>query len=69
LGSRALNAAKGHHFVTLEDEDGMNVIFRPDVYAECREVVRGGPLLVVEGQVQQRDGVTNLVARRAWPLR
>jgi error-prone DNA polymerase len=61
--------AKGHHFVTLEDEDGMmNVIFRPDVYAEYRAVVRDGPLLVVEGQVQQRDGVTNLLARRAWPL-
>ncbi len=62
--------AKGFHFITLEDEDGlMNVIVRPDVYAEYRDVLRTAPLLIVEGQVQRRDAVINLLARRAMPLR
>lgn len=61
--------AKGHHFVTLEDEDGvMNIIFRPQVYTRCREVIRDSPLLVVEGEVQKRGAVVNLLARRAWRL-
>ncbi len=61
--------AKGHHFVTLEDEDGLiNVIVRPKVYARYRAVLRTVPLLIVEGVVQQRGGVTNLLAHRAAPL-
>ncbi|CAG0933987.1 Error-prone DNA polymerase [Planctomycetaceae bacterium] len=61
--------AKGHHFVTLEDEDGMmNIILRPQVYARFREVIRESPLLVVEGEVQKRGAVVNLLARRVWRL-
>ncbi|MBE2193413.1 MAG: error-prone DNA polymerase [Anaerolinea sp.] len=61
--------AKGHHFVTLEDEDGMmNLIFRPQVYARFHEMVRKSPLLVVEGEVQKRGAVVNLLARRVWRL-
>ncbi len=55
--------AKGHHFITLEDEDGMmNVIFRPLVYEQYREVVIGSPLLVVAGVIQKRGAVVNVVA-------
>lgn len=62
--------AKGFHFITLEDEDGMmNVIVRPDVYRAYGGLLRAAPLLIVEGQVQRRDGVVNLLARRAAPLR
>jgi len=61
--------AKGHHFITLEDEDGMvNVIVRPDVYARHRRVLHAAPLLIVEGTVQRKGGVVNLVALRAGPI-
>ncbi len=56
-------AARGFHFVTLEDEEGLvNVIVRPQVYERYRRVLRGSLLLVVEGEVQREDGVVNLVA-------
>lgn len=56
--------AKGHHFLTLEDEHGfINVILRPRVYARYRRVVRSTPLLLVSGQVQQRGAVVNVIAR------
>jgi len=55
--------------VTLEDEDGMmNLIFRPQVYPRFREVVRESPLLVVEGEVQRRGTVVNLLAQHVWRL-
>jgi error-prone DNA polymerase len=57
--------AKGHHFITLEDEMGlMNVIVRPDVYQQHRHVLHGALLLIVEGVTQCRDGVTNVLARQ-----
>ena len=58
--------AKGVHFVTLEDEYGlMDVIVRPDVYERYRRVLHQAGLLLVEGAVQRRDGVVNVVAGRA----
>ena len=61
--------AKGHHFVTLEDEDGMmNIILRPLIYARFREVMRESPLLVVAGEVQRRGAVVNMLARQVWRL-
>ncbi|HSG18417.1 MAG TPA: OB-fold nucleic acid binding domain-containing protein, partial [Anaerolineae bacterium] len=61
--------AKGHHFITLEDESGMiNVIIRPRVYARYQRTWRESRLLIVEGDVQQEGGVTGLLARRAKPL-
>jgi len=62
--------AKGHHFLTLEDESGMiNVIVRPDVHEQYQHVLHGVPLLVVEGVTQRRDGVVNLLALRAAAIR
>ena len=61
--------AKGHHFITLEDEDGfINVIARPDVYAKYRKVFRESPLLIVAGEVQHQGAVVNLIAEEAVPL-
>ena len=61
--------AKGHHFITLEDEDGMmNVIVRPDVYERYRTVVRSAPLLIVIGQVQKKGAVVNLIAQQILSL-
>jgi error-prone DNA polymerase len=61
--------AKGYHFLTLEDEDGMsNVIVRPRVYGRYRDTLRTSRLLLIEGNVQQEGGVTNLLAERIRPL-
>ena len=61
--------AKGFRFVTLEDEEGlMNVIVRPDVYIRYQSVLRGQSLLVVEGAVQRKDGVINVLASQVAPL-
>jgi hypothetical protein len=47
----------------------MNVIVRRQVYTQYGEVIRSAPLLIVEGQVEHEDGVVNLLAGRAAPLR
>jgi error-prone DNA polymerase len=57
--------AKGFHFFTLEDEDGLiDVVVQPQVYARTRQIWRASPLLVVVGTVQQGEGVVNLLAHR-----
>ena len=59
--------AKG--FLTLEDETGVaNVIVRPDVFAEQRRVVVHATFVVVEGVLQQEDGVTSVRAERVMPM-
>ncbi len=63
--------AKGVIFLNLEDETGLlNVIVLPDVWAAQREVARRNVGLVIDGVLEYRDGVTNLVAKRfsAWPV-
>jgi error-prone DNA polymerase len=57
--------AKGHHFLTLEDEDGfINVIMRPHLYQQYRRVLREVPLLVVEGELQRRHRVIHVLATK-----
>jgi error-prone DNA polymerase len=61
--------AKGHHFITLEDEDGMmNVIFRPIIYERYREAILHAPILLVTATIQKRGAVVNLIALAARPL-
>jgi error-prone DNA polymerase len=61
--------AKGMHFLTLEDEGGFtNVVVRPHVYERFRREIRGAAFLLVQGMVEQKDGVSNLVAVRFAPL-
>ena len=61
--------AKGITFLLLEDEHGLvNVIVYPLLYERQRHVVRGEPLLLVEGKLQLRDNTINLIARDLWPL-
>jgi len=61
--------AKGFAFVTLEDEEGlMNVVLRPDIYKRYKQTVRLEPLLVVDGTVQKKEGVVNIVASRIGVL-
>jgi error-prone DNA polymerase len=61
--------AKGVVFVTLEDETGFsNAVVYPDRFDEWRKVILRHPALVIEGVVQNRDGVTTLMAERFEPL-
>ena len=61
--------AKGFAFLTLEDETGiLNVIVRPDLFDEYRTVIVGEPFLLIEGVLQQQDGVTSVRADRLQPL-
>ncbi len=56
-------------FLTLEDETGLfNAIVYPQTYERLRRVLRGEPLIVVEGPLQAQDGVTHILVRRAWSL-
>jgi error-prone DNA polymerase len=61
--------AKGFAFLTLEDETGIsNVIIRPDLFDQYRTVIVGEPFLLIEGVLQQQDGVTSIRADRLQPL-
>ncbi len=54
--------AKGITFMLLEDEHGtINLIIPKAVHDECRLVVRGEPLVVADGRVEHREGVTNVL--------
>lgn len=54
--------AKGVLFLTLEDESGLaNVIVRPAVRAQFRATLRA-PVLLVDGRVQQEEGLVSVVA-------
>jgi error-prone DNA polymerase len=57
--------AKGFVFLTLEDETGIsNVIVRPDLFDRERVTVIDTPFLLVEGVLQQQDGVLSVRAER-----
>jgi error-prone DNA polymerase len=61
--------AKGHVFITLEDEEGLvNLVVRPNVYKRYREALRNAPLLWVEGRLQRDGQAISLLVQRAWPL-
>ncbi len=61
--------AGGVVFFNLEDETGqLNVIVLPEVWDRFRETARRAPAMVIEGRVEFRHGVTNLVARTMRPL-
>jgi error-prone DNA polymerase len=52
-------------FLTLEDETGVaNVIVRPDLFDRERVTVIRQPFLLVEGILQQQDGVVSVRAER-----
>ncbi len=65
--------AKGFVFLTLEDETGIaNIIVRPDLFARDRLVIVEEPFLLVDGVLQNQDGVTSVraeVGPGAWRRR
>ncbi len=61
--------AKGFIFISMEDETGIaNVIVTPDVYEQNRLVVTRSKFLLVEGALQNQDGVIHVKATRLAPL-
>lgn len=61
--------AKGFVFLTLEDETGIsNIIIRPDLFATDRLTIVESPFLLVEGVLQNQDGVTSIKAERVSKL-
>jgi len=57
--------AKGHLFITLEDETGLvNLIIRPDLYERERAALHTVVLLVVEGRLQREGAAISLVVGR-----
>jgi error-prone DNA polymerase len=61
--------AKGFIFISMEDETGIaNVIVTPDVYEQNRLIVTRSKFLLVEGALQNQDGVIHVKAARLAPL-
>ena len=61
--------ARGIVFFNLEDETGqLNVVVMPDVWDRHRETARRSSAMVIDGRLEYRDGVTNLVATGMDPL-
>jgi error-prone DNA polymerase len=61
--------AKGFVFLTLEDETGIaNIIIRPDLFDRERFKILEEPFLLVDGVLQNQDGVTSIKAERLHGL-
>jgi error-prone DNA polymerase len=61
--------AKGFIFISMEDETGIaNVIVTPDVYEHNRLIVARSKFLVIEGSLQNQDGVIHVKATHLAPL-
>jgi error-prone DNA polymerase len=57
--------AKGFIFLSMEDESGIaNVIVTPDLYERERLLVSRSKFLIVEGPLQNQDGVIHVKATR-----
>jgi error-prone DNA polymerase len=62
--------AKGFVFLTLEDETGIaNIIVQPDLFARDRLIIVEEPFLMVDGVLQNQDGVTSVRAEAVHGLR
>lgn len=61
--------AKGFIFLSMEDETGIaNVIVTPDLYEQERLLVTRSKFLLVEGRLQNQDGVIHVKATRLMAL-
>jgi error-prone DNA polymerase len=62
--------AKGFVFLTLEDETGVaNIIVRPDLFARDRLAIVEEPFLIVDGVLQNQDGVISVRADQIRGMR
>jgi error-prone DNA polymerase len=61
--------AKGHVFVSLEDETGIaNAIVRSELFEKMRLTITHEPLLEIEGRLQHVEGVVSVLAKDARGL-
>jgi error-prone DNA polymerase len=61
--------AKGFVFISLEDETGVsNAIVTPDLFEKLRLVITEETFLLIEGEVQNSDGVVLIKAQQIQPL-
>ena len=61
--------AKGFVFISLEDETGVsNAIVTPDLFEQLRLLITEEPFLLIEGEVQNSDGVVLIKAKQITPL-
>ncbi len=61
--------AKGFIFLSLEDETGIaNIVITPDLHDQDRLVVIHGRFLLVEGSLQNQDGVIHVKVQRLLKL-
>jgi error-prone DNA polymerase len=69
IGRQRPGTAKGFIFLSMEDETGIaNVIVTPDVYERNRLLVTRSKFLMVEGQLQNQDGVVHVKAAKLITL-
>jgi len=62
--------AKGFVFLSLEDETGIsNAILSPDIMDQHRVVITSEKFLLLEGILQNQDGVISVRVERVAPLR
>jgi error-prone DNA polymerase len=61
--------AKGHVFVSLEDETGIsNAIVRSELFEKLRLTITHEPFLEIEGRLQHLEGVVSVLAKDARGL-
>src|SRR5438105_7341844 len=61
--------AKGFVFLSLEDETGIsNIVVDPPTFEKNRRPILASSLLVVEGRLENYDGVTSVKGDRFWGL-
>jgi error-prone DNA polymerase len=61
--------AKGFIFLSIEDETGIaNAIITPDLYERQRLLVTRAKFVVIEGPLQNQDGVIHVKASHLYPL-
>jgi error-prone DNA polymerase len=61
--------AKGFTFATLEDETGFaNIVVTPDLFRANRALLTTAPFLLVDGRLENREGVVHVKAARFHAL-
>jgi len=61
--------AKGHLFISLEDETGLiNLVIRPDLYASQRRVLHDAGSLLAEGILQKEGRAVSVLVKRVAAL-
>ncbi|MDX9856888.1 MAG: error-prone DNA polymerase [candidate division Zixibacteria bacterium] len=61
--------AKGFIFITLEDETGFaNIVVKPAIMKRFRRIIIFSRALLVQGTLEKKDGVINIIAHRLYPL-